>query len=314
MNEKENGKMKLTVGLGSIDDYIPFVEAGADECFCGYVPEKWMLQGGLYAPLNRREVLYYNVQIGSKSELEILREMIAVYHVPVSITLNALYYREEQYPMILELIKECCAMGFDSFIIADIGLLFYLHHQKVTEKIRLTMSGEFGELNEYVIDWLQQFGIKRIIFHRNMSVSAMKECIQQQNLEWEAFVLNEKCHFHGAFCNSLHCDELTHICYLPYRRSGREQMQISQEIEEMDFDVVGASGCGLCALWKLREAGITHLKLVGRGNYSDDMERDIRAVAQARKILEQAENEADYISRMKKAIFPTKCSGMCYYK
>ena len=30
--------MKLTFGLGSVDEYIRFSEAGADKLFCGYVP------------------------------------------------------------------------------------------------------------------------------------------------------------------------------------------------------------------------------------------------------------------------------------
>lgn len=79
--------MKITAGLGAIDEYIPYVEAGADELFCGYVPGNWALKYGSMLPLNRREVLYYNVQIGSSSELEILRRMIEHYQVPVSITL-----------------------------------------------------------------------------------------------------------------------------------------------------------------------------------------------------------------------------------
>ena len=29
--------MKIVAGLGSIDEYIPYVKAGADEFFCGYV-------------------------------------------------------------------------------------------------------------------------------------------------------------------------------------------------------------------------------------------------------------------------------------
>lgn len=29
--------MKIVAGLGSIDEYIKFAEAGADEFFCGYV-------------------------------------------------------------------------------------------------------------------------------------------------------------------------------------------------------------------------------------------------------------------------------------
>ena len=30
--------MKIVAGMGSIDDYIRLVKAGADEVFCGYVP------------------------------------------------------------------------------------------------------------------------------------------------------------------------------------------------------------------------------------------------------------------------------------
>ena len=29
--------MKITAGLGSVDDYPMYVEAGADECFCGRI-------------------------------------------------------------------------------------------------------------------------------------------------------------------------------------------------------------------------------------------------------------------------------------
>jgi len=64
--------MKIVAGLGSVDEYIPYVQAGADELFCGYVPYNWTKKYGTVLPLNRREVLAYNVQLGSFSELEIL--------------------------------------------------------------------------------------------------------------------------------------------------------------------------------------------------------------------------------------------------
>lgn len=64
--------MKLTVGLGSVDEYIRFSEAGADEFFCGYVPYSWTQKYDTMMPLNRREVLCSNVQLGAFSELEIL--------------------------------------------------------------------------------------------------------------------------------------------------------------------------------------------------------------------------------------------------
>ena len=68
--------MKITSGLGSIDDYPRYARAGADELFCGYVPFSWSEKYGTVLPLNRREVLNYNVQIGSFSELEILANMV----------------------------------------------------------------------------------------------------------------------------------------------------------------------------------------------------------------------------------------------
>lgn len=63
--------MKITAGLGSIDEYVRYVEAGADEFFCGYVPYEWNKKYGTVLPLNRREVLGINVQIGAESELRI---------------------------------------------------------------------------------------------------------------------------------------------------------------------------------------------------------------------------------------------------
>ena len=76
--------MKITAGLGSVDDYPMYVEAGADECFCGYVPFAWAEKYGVLNPLNRREVRAYNVQIGSYEELKILGNMRKYYQVPVA--------------------------------------------------------------------------------------------------------------------------------------------------------------------------------------------------------------------------------------
>lgn len=300
--------MKIAAGLGSIDDYIPFVKAGVDELFCGYIPDWWMKTYGIYAPLNRREVLYYNVQIGSKSELEILRDMMDQYHVPVSIALNALYYTPEQYLLLQRYIEECISIDFNSFIIADYALLIYLKQTGLLSRIQVTISGEFSEMNEYLMDELLDFGVRRIIFHRKMTPAEMKACTCGRNCEFEAFALNEKCHFHGAFCNSLHCDELAHICQVPYQLGPCNELSLSgiQASTETDIGVSdcsnyyipGSTGCGLCALWDLRESGITHLKLVGRGNCSDDMGKDIRALANALAILESVSGHDEYIQKM----------------
>jgi hypothetical protein len=92
----------------------------------------------------------------------------------------------------------------------------------------------------------------------------------------------------------------------------------NEEYEEQRYDsdgyLCGETGCGLCALYRLRKAGITHLKLVGRGNYVDFMEKDIRNLKTALDILEHVDTEEEYIRDIKRTLFPYGCSGLCYYR
>lgn len=321
--------MKITAGLGSVDDYPLFAEAGADECFCGYVPFSWAEKYGNLNPLNRREVRAYNVQIGSYEELKILGNMRQSCQVPVAITLNALSYTPEQYPVVGEIIEQCCQAGFDTMIVADPALMVYVRQQSLPCQIHL--SGEFGEVNSQMSEFLEEMKIRRVIFHRKNTVEEIKSCIShlKQDIEYEAFVLNEQCHFSGAFCNSLHCDELGHLCQTPYRlgpirqKKSRElevMLQKLRTVEQADLGLdvenfqTGASGCGLCALFGLRESGVTHLKVVGRGNHTEAMLQDIRQLKRSLEILETAGTEREFQRNMKTEIFPDGCSGNCYYR
>lgn len=325
--------MKIVAGLGSIDEYETFVKAGADEFFCGYVPFSWAEKYGVIHPLNRREVLFYNVQIGSMSELQILKKMVDYYGKPVKLTFNSLYYTGEQYPVIAEIITQCMAAGFENFIIADPALMLYLRQQKINCGIHL--SGETAEVNRGMLEQMLPFGIRRVIFHRKNSLEDMQSCIKEADFphEYEAFILNELCHFSGAFCNSLHCDELTHLCRVPYELGNlhkKEETDAAQkDVAEtdriqgkegkglpLDEDgyLTGSTGCGFCALYRMKQVGITHLKLVGRGNYTDFMEKDIRQLRKALDILENSDSEAQYQKKMKASLFPDGCSQNCYYR
>ena len=325
--------MKIVAGLGSIDEYETFVKAGADEFFCGYVPFSWAEKYGVIHPLNRREVLFYNVQIGSMSELQILKKMVDYYGKPVTLTFNSIYYTGEQYPVIAEIIIQCMAAGFENFIIADPALMLYLRQQKINCGIHL--SGETAEVNRGMLEQMLPFGIRRVIFHRKNSLEDMQSCIKEADFphEYEAFILNELCHFSGAFCNSLHCDELTHLCRVPYELGNlhkKEETDAAQkDVAEtdriqgkegkglpLDEDgyLTGSTGCGLCALYRMKQVGITHLKLVGRGNYTDFMEKDIRQLRKVLDILENSDSEAQYQKKMKASLFPDGCSQNCYYR
>lgn len=339
--------MKITSGLGSIDDYPRYVRAGADELFCGYVPFSWSEKYGTVLPLNRREVLNYNVQIGSFSELEILANMVQKYQKPVHLAFNSLYYRPEQYEEIAQIIQQCRSIGFDSYILADPALLVYLRKEKIDCEVHL--SGDLGTVNSAMTEVFAKEYPKRIIFQRKNTISEMRAVIRHitaqkeaTRKEWtyptefEAFALNELCQFSGAFCNSLHCDEMGYLCRVPYwkkpmslsesKLEKQEKNRPGENISISEWDsaselmnpvsedgyLCGATGCGLCTLKRLSDAGITHLKLVGRGNYTDFMERDIRNLRRTLEILEDSSTEEEYIRAMKAELFPNGCSHMCY--
>ncbi len=261
--------MKITAGIGSIDDYIPFCEAGADELFAGYVPSWWTEAAGTNHPLNRREVLYYNVQLGSRSELEILADMVRDYGVPVTITLNSPFYAPADFPLIDRVMDECLSLGFHSFIIADIALLLHIKKRadagcfrKYTDGfqkyagcfrkyadsrqegeggklpgITVHLSGEAGEINHELAGFARQLGVSRIIFQRKCTPHEMSEILGMSSgadgmaMDGEAFLLNEMCQFSGAYCNTFHCDELAPMCRVPYRLSGLDTVGMEAETQ-----------------------------------------------------------------------------------
>lgn len=316
--------MKIVAGMGRVKDYERLVAAGADEVFCGFVPHEWNKEYKTALPLNRREVLGVNVQISNYRDMEILADMQAYYKVPVTVTFNAITYHPKQYPKILSIMEKLCSMGFEEFIVADLNLLLGIKRENLP--VKLHISGEFGEYNSPVMELLEEFVPKRYIFHRKITPKEMRLLIHENHIlraaqgrkpaEFEAFFLNENCHYTGAYCNSLHCDELMHICHLPYEVGWVQGKEVGEakglENNDRNWQAVGSSGCGICALPALEAAGVTHLKIVGRGKYIEQMEEDVKLAAM---VLGQATSKetGEWQQFVKEKIFSGGCSGNCYY-
>lgn len=306
--------MKITVGLGRLEDLPDYRRAGADECYAGFVPSAWMEEAGEAEPFNRREVSFVNVQIGTESELAILSDMARDLAMPAAITLNSPFYRPERVPMLLSAIRLCMEYGFSSFIVADPALLYRIREEDLPG-IRLHLSGEYGTMNRYVLARARSLGISRVIFPRRTGIPEIRSLVRRDAarcgdapMEFEAFAMNELCHYDGAYCMGLHCDAFPPAC-----RRQRHLLR-GEEMQEDIPDVPGATGCGICSLYALQEAGVTHLKVVSRGERTAETIRDIEALAKARDLAAQSENEKAYLARVKPLVFPDGCSGNCYYQ
>lgn len=296
--------MKITAGLGRLEDYSRLARAGADEMFAGFVPLSWLEKYGNITPLNRRESLMFPMQFSTMGEMRLLAAEIQDHGVPVCLAFNSTAYLPEQYPIIAALLNDLSALGFQDWILADPALMLHLKAQGL--KGRIHLSGEAACFNPDAMAFFRGLGAQRFIFPRKISPEEMAVCIAAApDCEYEAFILNEKCHYSGAFCNSLHCDELEHICLVPYRAAGPDCPKQAPAFEEGGG--LGASGCGICALPRLKAAGVTHLKVVGRGAQIEAMERDVRMLRRALECIDLPEAE------IRRAIFGGSCSGNCYY-
>lgn len=286
-----SAKMKITAGLGTLEQYDAYVEAGADELFCGVVPFEWLEKYGVMLPLNRREVLLYPTQIASMEDMRLLSRMAERDRVPVAVTMNSFCYNPEALSDAARLMEELTQMGFTRFIVSDPALLL-----KLPAGCTAHISGEWGEMSRASMEWFRNKPVSRVIFHRKVTIPEMAACASVlPDLEYEAFLMNERCFYTGAYCNSLHCDELPHICRIPWVMGGAEEPVAAEEAARG-----GSDGCGLCAIEALWKAGITHLKIVGRGDTTEHMVKTIKTVKDA--LINPS------------AVDKIHCGGACYYR
>lgn len=330
--------MKIVTPLLDADGYIDLVEAGADEFFCGFIPYEWLKKNNNSIPLNRREQLL-NCNISSLSSMKILRKRIEKYGAEVKITLNSLYYNEENYGIVLNMIKELMAIGYTTFIIADLALIIYLREQGIDCKIHL--SGENSDVNHWSINFFNNYDISRYIFTRKNTVEHIKSCIEncnKTNLEFEAFILNELCAYSGAYCNSIHSDEILHACNIPYLRTRlddnsdkfRSVKKIHKLVNQntlLSLDtppnkdvqclkeeyVFAKTGCGICAIKRLMDVGITHFKVVGRGKPLNQVVQDVKNLRDCIEMAQKENSDTEYVQKVKEKYFESVCKTVCYY-
>jgi Collagenase and related proteases len=331
--------VKIVAPLSNINCYEPLVEAGAGEFFCGFLPFDWLKKYKAIIPINRRENLAAKSNICTWSSMKILGRMVEKYKIPVKITFNSHYYINNQYKELAELIKALMYLGFSTFIIADIGLAIYLRDNNIDCGIHL--SGESEIVNSMAMCYMEQFNISRFIFPRKTTLSDMRDSIKNsgiQGKEYEAFILNSLCPFSGAFCNSIHNDLVIPACHIPHRivRVNNDARKFSRidsflkiagrvrnnNLPDKSEDTLfgestsnykfGQQGCGVCRMMELKSAGITHLKVVGRGVGIENLVEDVKNL---RDIIKQTETGADenFKDTVKERYFGKNCPKACYY-
>lgn len=266
--------LRINAPLGSAEEIFGLAEAGANEVYCGVVPaEVERKDEGAF--LNRRPT-----REGNLSSFSELREVVAAAHskgIHVSFTLNEPFFPDEHYPHLLGQAEAAVEAGVDALIVADPVLIKHLRER--LPEVRIHVSVAASCLNSAAVGFFRSLGAVRIILPRHLRFAEIASMVRQNpDLEFEVIVLGDPCPWDDGMCTMEH--NLHHF------RSERpftgglcsmlcQDITVCGETDEVHKEAVRRRyaeqmhrhrGCGLCALWDLRDIGVTHVKSTGRDN------------------------------------------------
>jgi putative protease len=336
--------MKLTVPVSHPDEVEMLAAGGAGEFFCGYVPPEWLERYGGAFWLNRRGPVAGNLL--QRDDVSLLAERSHARGIPVFVTFNAPYYTPEQQEFLLPLIGRLAReSGIDGVIVSDVG--FVVEVRRAFPELSVHASSVMATLNPGMVDFLDELGVRRVIFPRSLGVADIAALCDTAagRLETEAFVLNEGCVFEEGYCMTTHrsvgalCVQLPDVPHrvLPLtpdaaaslagedRRPAREMMGAFKDWvwfqngcgNSVNPDGIPNGPCGLCALFDLARTGVTSLKISGRGASSY---RKLVSLQMVRGVLDLVERGAPREEAARKAVAlrntPKYCEAryMCYYR
>ncbi len=312
--------MKLISPIDQLAEVVPLLDAGASELYGGYVPTEWSENFSLYTSINQRT--FAAAQINDLTELEAILTAVHARQARFSLTLNTPFYTDAQMPALLDYISEVVAAGVDGLILADLGLLRRV--RKLFPSLELHASTLAHLSNSEAVAVYADAGIDRIVLPRHLPVSEMASIIDTQpQIAFDAFLLVGNCPNTEGLCTFHHSSEdPIWPCEIPYEIEAVAsdaalslQPTINHQASWSQTD--RRHGCGLCAIPALQKAGLSGLKLVGRGA---PMAMKIRNVLLAHEFVDLALSGIDDSVYREKALaahhsrFGQDCSAnVCYY-
>ena len=284
--------MKIIAPVDRPEETQPLIDAGADELFCGLYWEPW-LRAYTIAAVSRR-----SGRVASMGSIDDLTETASIAHaasVPVCLTVNEHYYTHAQYPLLFEYIDLARQAGVDSLIVADPALILSIRAAGID--IDLHLSTGTAVLNAETAAFFRDLDVSRVTLERQQTLDELGALVRNvSGLETAAFILNGRCPNVDGLCTYDHVqmpgDAYKNACMLSCqvrchsaptaarRKSDPEYRQVSPVVRQHVWERyhMDQSPCGACAIYDLGRLGVSHLKIVGRGNPTPRKLADVRFI------------------------------------
>jgi putative protease len=292
--------IKILSPISRLDEVEQVIAAGANELYCGVLPDDWNTRYTVSSSLNRRQE--DNPVLGTSphfKSFEELTESVAIAHshnVPVVLTLNEHYYSQEQYPYLLPYVEKSLDAGVDAFIIGDIAFIISLRDKGISINLHISTAGT--AFNSEAVKFYKELGASRVIVPRHLTIEEIEAITRDTpDIELDAFIINSRCANIDGFCTFQHGltnlfsdkkvkEQYLNACMMPYNLSvypdtvGKLDPVTKENISWERQSIWSAlhiddRPCGACALYEFTQMGLHGVKIVGRQNTTTKKIKDI---------------------------------------
>lgn len=327
--------MNISIGITEQDskkDIEKLAHSGADEFYCGIIPESWSKEYGYQISLNRRE--WPVCQYKSFKILENHIKKVHTLNKKIFVTFNAHYYIPFHYKYIIEYLNKLNELNIDAMIVSDLGLLLTIKNMDLDFEI--CISGEAGIYNQETIDFFS-FGIQKIILPRHLSIEEIEKLIthtKNSGIQSEVFIMGERCPFDSDSCTVSHGWNKSRFCYSEYdklirkrkvdkylnKKTDNENRNIKIPVSEIikweqnkalynlwskPERKFGVIPCGICLIKKFEDFGVDSIKIVSRGK---SLKKRLNMLELVTKAF--TKDNSEFLKQKEKC----KLGYFCYYR
>lgn len=314
--------MKILTPLCNAEYIDPYIQAGADEFYFGFYDNDWFKTFGKYSDINRMSGFGKRANPHSFEEIISIIKKIKSSERKAFVTMNANGYSKEQIQFIeYHYLPQLQKVDVDGIIVSDINAITSVVEHRL-QPIASTMCAIY---NSDVANIYKNLGVQRMILPRDLSLNELSSiCKTLPDIHFEAFFMRNGCIFSDSYCLGLHRPECGATC--TYTRYGTHNYQHNysefkdyHDVDTNDYLYRSSfllSACAMCALYRLKEAGIKSLKIVGRADEFELIRKDIKTSKMNIEIANQVKSEQEYLNSM---IFPDgfphrcRMGYSCYY-
>ena len=294
--------------------------AGGEEFYIGFHDAAWHERFGDVADLNRMTGFQRQANPYSFEDVLNIVDEVCNLGKRLYVTFNANVYSQEQLDFLFGYFERLHAAGAAGVIVsvpeavepaADSGLAV----------VASTMCGIY---NADIARFYRDLGCTRVIVPRDMGLSEIEALVEAvPEVEYEVFLMRNGCVFADSYCLGRHFQDRNALCW-DVRHADREfytmgrDRGLSQAARENNetYGRFHHTACGLCAVYRLEQAGVAAAKIVGRSDDSACILRDIQAIVANVDIARTCADEQEYLARMQ--VPPERAvacadSLSCYY-